>query len=480
MIIINYGILKRKWISRKNTGGRVKILLLNPPKAYNGLFVSREEYGVGTITTNFLPANIFLAAAYLREKKHDAQPIDAGCQSFILDNHDVVVVMIGVLHSFYQDIEWLRKAKEKGKKTVMILNDPHERLETETMAKFPFIDAAVRSWEREISLEKLILSWKNKEKPDFPGVIYRQGGQIIDRGKTPRNADLHHLTSYTRLLGDVPLEKYKQAFIVPSRGCPMPHTLCMHRCTGNQRRKIEDVISEIEFISQKIKRINFIDPAMLHNVEWMEEFCNQIHQRKIKIIWKTDINLANCFNLKLLHRIKSAGCRSVMFFTPSLDPYIGKKLKAQTSPQFLHDAVRNVRKAGLTPIPAFEIGLPWDSHETLSKIEMFLKKTPLPWFVMRQFRPWRDTPIYDECKNLGLLERELGVDDYVDSSFPIIRTLFLTKREVEDWKNKILRANIVNWKYGYRFFKEKRRLEKRHFTDFSKLVLRKNFLSEEK
>lgn len=34
-------------------------LLLNPPKYWKGQYVSREHYGVGLVSTDFLPSNIF-------------------------------------------------------------------------------------------------------------------------------------------------------------------------------------------------------------------------------------------------------------------------------------------------------------------------------------------------------------------------------------------------------------------------------------
>ena len=55
----------------------MKTLLLNPPKHWNGMYVSREEYGIGLVPTDFLPSGIFLAAAYLCEKGKDADALDA-------------------------------------------------------------------------------------------------------------------------------------------------------------------------------------------------------------------------------------------------------------------------------------------------------------------------------------------------------------------------------------------------------------------
>jgi len=82
----------------------MKTLLLNPPKRWNRLYICREEYGIGTITTNFLPSHIYLATAYLRKQGKDADALDVGTKSVSFDNYDGVVVWVCVLYSFYEDI----------------------------------------------------------------------------------------------------------------------------------------------------------------------------------------------------------------------------------------------------------------------------------------------------------------------------------------------------------------------------------------
>jgi radical SAM superfamily enzyme YgiQ (UPF0313 family) len=452
----------------------MKMLLLNPPKYWKGLYICREEYGVGTVRTNFLPSQIYLAAAYLRDRGKDADALDVETHSVSFDNYDAVVVWVSVLHSFYDDIKWLKKAKDKGKKTIMILNEAHEGLEMEAMEKYDFIDASVRLWEREIVLDRLISQWELGEDPNFPGVIYRKDGKLIDTGRMPYLPTLKHLTSCSEILREAALNNYEAAAITPSRGCPMSHTLCMYRLSGPRRRSVEDVILEIETVSTSIDRLFIIDPAMVDDHKWIGDFCDQLIARGIKVSWRTDARLKQCLNTEILKKLKRAGCDSIMFYTPTLDAKIGKKIVEKTTPEELRVAVENIRKAGMVPMPSFEIGLPWDNVKTLSKIMTLLRKVPLPSVIFRQWRPWKGTPLYNESKELGLLKRELGIDDYVNSSYPILDTLYLSREEIEKWKYRIKRANILNPKYPWRFFREGRRIELRHFKKLPRLFLGKN------
>jgi hypothetical protein len=44
----------------------MRTLLLNPPTAFRGMHVSREQCGIGLVEERFLPSEMFLAAAYSR------------------------------------------------------------------------------------------------------------------------------------------------------------------------------------------------------------------------------------------------------------------------------------------------------------------------------------------------------------------------------------------------------------------------------
>jgi|GEM_PF-2158882 len=456
----------------------MKTLLLNPPKCWKGLYICREEYGTGIVVTDFLPSQIYLAAAYLSERGKDVDALDVQRQSVSLDNYDVVVVWVCILHSFYEDIKWLKRAKEEGKRTIMVLNEAHEGLEMEAMQRYEFIDASVRLWEREVVLDKLLSKWQENGAPDFPGVIYRGDGQLVDTGRMPFLPNLEHLGCCSKILEQVPLKKYEAAAITPSRGCPMPHTLCMYRRSGPRRRKVQDVVSEIETISKGIKKLLVIDPAMVDNPEWIGEFCDQLTTKGIEVSWRTDARLRHCLSPEILRKLKRAGCHDIMFYSPTLDAKIGEKVIQSTTPEELKTAVENIRKVGMTPMPVFDIGLPWDNDATLSKIMAFFREVPLPSATVRQLRPWKGTPLYEECKELGLLKRELGIDDYVNSSYPILDTLYLSREEIERWKNKILRAAVLNPKYIMRFFLEGKRVKLGHLSQFLRLLLGKDALHE--
>lgn len=446
----------------------MKTLLLNPPKYWKGRYISREENGIGFVDTNFLPSNIFLAAAYLRARGKDADALDAETPMVPLNGYDVVAVWVCILHSFYEDIQLLKRAKDEGKRTIMILNDAYEGLEMEAMQRFNFIDASIRLWEREVVLDKLLCKWEENGDIDFPGVIYRKDGRLIDTGHMPYLPNLEHLPSYADLLKETSLRNYGAAAIITGRGCPMAHAFCLYHRTRLRRRKVEDVIAEMEAVSS-IGRVLIMDPSMPNTHQWMEELCDQLVARRIKVSWRTDAKIKAC-NPKTLQKMKSAGCNAIMLAVDTFDAQIGKRVKGFTPIERLKTAVENIKRARMVPIPVFHIGFPWDNDETLSKIDMFLKEVAVPSFILKQVRPWPGTALYQDCKELGLLKRDLGIDDYIHSDYPVLDTLHLPREKTEEWKYKIRKDAILNWNYIWGFLLERRGVTARQIKLFLRLV----------
>lgn len=454
----------------------MKTLLVNPPQRCSvpGGYVIREECAAGTYHLRYLPAQIFLAANYLRERGKDVDAIDADASRVSLNGYDVVVVWVAVLGNFYGDIEFLWRAKKKGKKTVMILNDAYEGFEMEAMQRFGFIDAAVRLWEREVVLDKLLSRWERGKHPNFAGVIYRRNGDIIDTGVMQALPNLKHLGSYSRLLETLPLEKYESAAIVPGRGCLQRHRFCLFRRSGPRNRKVQDVISEFEAISTSIDRVLIVHPAMISDEKWTERFTDQLVARRLKVSWRADAR-ATELSVHLLRRLRKAGCDTIMMGVETLDAQVAKSIKAGLNPKMLKKAIVNLRKTRITPMPVFYLGFIWDSSKTLSKIQEFLRENPIPHFQLRYARPWKGTPYYEDCKRLGVLKRDLGIDDYVNSGLdsPLLDTLYLTKEEITRWSNKIMRSTVSNPRFVLQVLSEKRQIKFRR-VNYIRLV--KNLL----
>jgi len=427
-----------------------------------------------------LSSNIFLAGAYCQKQGLDVDVllVPAG-GSYSYDNYDVVVAWVPLLEGFFQEIKYLEKAKKERKITIMILNDPFEDLEMEAMEKYPFIDYVVRLSEREIVLEELLKELEKSQKErnlSFSGIIYRDGRKIINNGKRPPLANLEHLPPTTELLKKIDFSRYDHVFLEAGRGCPYFCSFCFYRQTKMRKRKIEDLISELKVIGDKVGHIWLHDLNMMVEPKWVENLCEKIIKRGIKSKWGTDVRLNHCIQYPdLLKKMGEAGCHLLALGIESADNKILEKIGKKIEVKDINQGVKNCLEAGIKPLLNLMVGFPWDTNETLKEMENLLYKLDYNEVDFQFVRPLRGTPLYQEYKKLGLLKRDLTIDDYVyirrkelALSAPLFPTLSLNQERLKEWDQKL--KQIVRVK------KLKRGLQSgKNFIDYSKRIFRRLF-----
>jgi len=433
----------------------MKVLLLNQ-EGYQ-----REECCTGKIMLKILPSQIFLAGSYLRKNGKDVTVVDVQTQKFPnLSKFDIVVVWVSTLGGYYSDLKALKKAKELGKKTILVLNDPFG-VELDVMGKNSFIDICIRLYEREIVLDKVVSYLEKNKKFDFPGVIYRDK-KLVDTGTMPFLKDLTHLGSCREFLEKLDLSKYDEAFITTGRGCVMNCTFCQYPRTSVRKRKISDIIDETELISPKIKNYNFLDLDMCTDLVWTNKFLDEMIKRNFKGSWVTDMRVEQA-KPELLKKYKKAGCNRLLIGVESLDDFVLDKIKKKINKEIIEKGILNILNAKINPITSLMIGFPWDSNKTLKKTENFIKKMSISLYGTSYVVPIRGTELYNDYKSLGLIKKDLEVEDYFNGSdSPMFKTLYLSKKEIVNWNKKLqkLRFNpiyLINYifKNGFklRYFK---------------------------
>lgn len=453
----------------------MKTLLLNPPSGFNGKFVSREQCGIGLVDERFLPSEIFLAAAFLQEAGLDVDIIDMHGVDLDFSPYQIAVVWVSVLHTFHKDIDWLRRAKDSGCRTVMILNEPYGEFEADVLRRYKFIDAAARLWERELSLEALLKSWENDLRPEYPGLIFRDNDDIRDMGLHNPREDLSHLPSCTKLLQQQPLHTYEAVGITPGRGCTAGCRFCLYANMAQRKRPLDFVISELEAVAGHVKKIFLLDPDLPSTRQWTETFCRRVIERKMPIRWRADLRPKDA-DPKLLQLFRKSGCEQVMIAVETLDEQILEKIGEGHTPEKLHTAINRIRQTGIRPMVYFYIGLPWDSPQSLAKIKQFLAADPIANFFLKQVRPWPGTSVHEAFRSSGLLGKKLMPEDFVDSDSPLCPTLHLSNEALIEWKNQIWRAAILQPRYVWRFLKE-RRLRCKHISQLFSLLLGRNIFA---
>ena len=74
---------------------------------------------------------------------------------------------------------------------------------------------------------------------------------------------------------------------------------------------------------------------------------------------------------------------------------------------------------------------------------------------------------------MGLVKRELGIDDYVHSDYPLMDTLYLSKQEIEDWKYHIQSSVVLDFRYMHSFLRERGLPSPKQVSQFLRLAVGK-------
>jgi len=450
----------------------MRTLLLNPPSAFEGKFVSREQGGIGTVEERFLPSEMFLTAACLRRAGHDVDAADVAGRAPELSRYDAVVVWVCILHTYHEDIGWLRRAKEAGCRTAMVLNDPYGEFEAQTLRRHPFIDAAVRLWERPLSLGALLRSWRDGTGTDCPGLILREGESLVDTGLQAQKEDLSYLGSSAGLLEEVPLDGYDAVGITPGRGCGARHSFCLFGQSVQRKRPVADVLAEVEAVAGSTERVLILDPDMAGTRGWTERFCRELSARRLTVRWRADLRPEQA-SPPLLELLRAAGCDEVMVAVQTLDGAVARRLGAGQGPALMRRVLRDVRAAGIRPILFFYVGWPWDDEGSLGRIESFLREEAVASFHRKQVRPGPGTPLMERFLEFGLLEGSPPPEDFVRSGSPLCPTLRLSREQQRQWKRRIGRGAMLRPAYVWRFLRE-RKVRPRHVAQFVSLALGRN------
>jgi radical SAM superfamily enzyme YgiQ (UPF0313 family) len=232
------------------------------------------------------------------------------------------------------------------------------------------------------------------------------------------------------------------------------------------------VLTEIEAVAKRVRKIHLLDPDLPSTRRWTETFCRELIRRGISIRWRSDLRLEDA-KPGLLELFRASGCEEVLITVETLDQNLRDKVGEGCTTKKLRQSIELIRDTGIRPILFFYIGLPWDSAQSLAKIQRFLHDFPVASFYFKQVRPWPGTPVNHAFKSFGLLNRELTATDFVNSGSPLCPTLYLSEEELEEWKRQIGRTGIFQPAFLWRFLKE-RRLRPKHIAQFTSLLLGKN------
>lgn len=404
-----------------------------------------EENRFGRRAWDELPASLPLTAAYLENAGFDVNALDQ--ESYLdsdFDEYDVAAEWISVADGLYEGLDYLRVAKKRGLRTVMLLFDDWHGLSKQILEDYPFVDYAIRRWDVETSLSKLLTHLRDGSELDFTGVVRRVDDRVVDGGESIAHPErLSHMRSSRRWIERLDPTSYDEFSIRIGSGCPFKCTFCHIGNRPNRYRDVHEVLDELEALPRGVF-VRVLSADMLADSKWTSEFCQGIIDRKIDIHWETDSRFTWLQDMEFLKLLKRSGCAELAMGLESYHPSLLGAYKKGYRHELIDTGIENLLNAGIAPGLNMMIGHPRENLETLSVTEAFLKRVKpkeVKLIGVQFLRPLPGTAIFNEAVAQGLIKADYSYRDFYNSrDEPMLATNDLSKDEIRTWRDRLVTA----------------------------------------
>lgn len=313
-----------------------------------------------------------------------------------------------------------RIAKELNKDMVVVIGGPHPSMVKAEALKCPDIDICIKG-EGEGAVTDLLNAVSGKMGlADIKGIIYRDGGNVVENKDREFINDLdslpfayEHASELLRDYNKYPPEAFGYAFT--TRGCPYNCFFCGSRHIWGRRvrcRSIENVIEEIGLLRKRgIDKIQFLDDIFGVSKKHITELCGAIARNAQGLKWSCELHV-KLVDEKLIVIMKKAGCVSIQLGIESGNNDILRRIRKQITIEDAMAASRIIRKHGISIEAFFMIGFPYDTESTIEDTIKAMTDIKSDELIYSIFTPYPGTEAFEFCKNNGVITDDYDVSLY--------------------------------------------------------------------
>lgn len=425
-----------------------KVLLVrsNPETLRNTRLPKSLADEVGCV----MPLGIASIAGYLRDKGVPVSIIDADAENLslkkleekILEIKPSIVGVTCMTPTIHDDIAVARIAKKIG--ATVVMGGPQLNAMPKETLQLPFVDIGIRG-EGEYPMYKLVEAVSNNLALDsIPGVVYKTADKQVVMNPPYLHQNLNELPVPARDL--LPYKRYfsiiskgRLTTVCPGRGCPFTCGFCFKQPQDSKvrYRNPELVADEIEDVINKygINEINFVSDTLTVNRNFIEGFCQEMIDRKIKVPWIAPTR-ADCITLDLLKLMKKAGCRSLRFGVESGSPRILKLMNKDINKEKISQVFKWAKSEKIDSFAYLIIGYIYETEETIRETLDFVKELRPDLLMYNIATPLPCTRLFEQAVEARLVESDYWKRFILDANYPRIPYLF---KDTEEWIGRAYR-----------------------------------------
>lgn len=208
-----------------------------------------------------------------------------------------------------------------------------------------------------------------------------------------------------------------------ARGCPYSCTFCHHdfdfASPRLRWRSVEKIVEELEYLRRAhgVAEIVFRDGVFTANKKRLLEFCHQLSQRKLRLLWSCEAR-ADQLDQERLVAMKQAGCHLIFLGVEAGDDEILRQAKKKLTVAQIEEGFALCRAAQIDTGAHFVFGLPGETPATLEKSRRLAKKLRPRYASFNVAVPYPGTEFYVWLKERNLLRTD-DFSLYDQSGLPV-------------------------------------------------------------
>lgn len=357
-----------------------------------------------------------------------------------------IVAATAVTMTFDRAVRIIQDTRRWHPGSLTVMGGPHISFcAEESLSAYPELDIAVLGEGEQTLVEIAAAVEKGRNWHQISGLVFRQAGKIVSTGKRHPPIDVNTLESPARHL--LALGRYRALgmpiSMTTSRGCPYSCIFCVGRKMVGAKVRYRDpvkVVDEMETLAgYGFCQINVADDLFTANARHCLAVCDEILKRNLKVKW-TSFSRVDTVSLKILQKMKAAGCQAVSFGIESGNAQILKTIQKGITLSQVIEAVHLCNQVGLMPHGSFILGLPGETPETLKETLAFgeeLKKLGVS-YGFHLLAPFPGTKVRQDSAALGITILSNDWSEY-HANRAIVETPDVTRQMLDEivigWEN---------------------------------------------
>jgi radical SAM superfamily enzyme YgiQ (UPF0313 family) len=372
---------------------------------------------------------LYIASSVRAKRKDEIKVIDAFCENLtgaelsdrlVKEKPDVFGINCST-HTFLGAVEMMKGLKSLLPETKVVLGGYHATFAADRIMKeYPFIDYIIKG-EGERSFPELLQRIEDGVPPvDIGGISFFNDGRpvsnpfslIEDLDSLPfPDRGLLHNVDYGYFFQNVRLTFGKFTTLCTSRGCPFKCTYCSCAEFSLRRwrpRSAENVLDEIETLhDQGYECCVFVDDNFTHRKKRVEEICDGIRDRKIKMQFYCEGRVDGA-PYELLRQMKGAGINVIYFGVESASQHVLDYYQKHIRPEQSVKAIQDAKSLGMIVVTSYIVGAPNESKEDVERTIEMIRSTRPHGVQMNILDCLIGTPIWNELEAKSIV----GKDDW--------------------------------------------------------------------